>query len=216
MLPAFAVGVRDPDRSITNHAGWAGNRSVSLNLKKPEARQLAEQLVAKCDVVVENFSAGAMDKMGVGYPRLRELKPDIVMLSMPAAGPYGPLRNVRTYGMSLISLTGLDGLTGYYGGPPIPCENALADPLNNVLGAFAVIVALNHRRRTGIGQHIDYSPHEAMMQLVGPAFMDYVLNGRVARPMGNRHPFGMAAPHGAFPCAGADRWISLAVVTEQE
>jgi benzylsuccinate CoA-transferase BbsF subunit len=216
MLPAFAGGVRHPDRSLTNHAGWAGNGSVSLNLKKPEGRALAEQLVAKSDVVMENFSPGAMDQMGLGYERLRELKPDIVMLSMPAAGLTGPLRTVRTYGMSLTSLTGLDSLTGYFGGPPIPCENALADPLNGILGAFAILAALNYRDRTGKGQLIDYSQHEAMMQLVGPAFMDYFFNGRVAAPMGNRHPLGVAAPHGVFPCAGDDRWISIAVMTEDE
>lgn len=216
MLPAFAGGVRDPDRSMTNHASWAGNGSVSLNLKKPEGRELAEQLVAKSDVVVENFRPGAMDEMGLGYERLRTLRPGLVMLSMPAAGLTGPLRTVRAYGMSLTSLTGLDSLTGYLGGPPIPCENALADPLNGILGAFAVLAALNYRDRTGKGQLIDYSQHEAMMQMVGPAFMDYVFNGRVAAPMGNRHPLGVAAPHGVFPCAGDDRWISIAVMTEQE
>jgi benzylsuccinate CoA-transferase BbsF subunit len=216
MLPAFAGGVRDPNRSLTNHASWAGNGSVSLNLKKPEGRALAEQLVAKSDVVVENFSPGAMEDLGLGYERLRTVKPDIVMLSMPAAGRNGPLRNVRTYGMSLTSLTGLDSLTGYFGGPPIPCENALADPLNGILGAFAVLAALNFRDRTGKGQLIDYSQHEAMMQLVGPAFMDYVFNGRVAGPIGNRHPLGVAAPHGVFPCTGEDRWISIAVMTEPE
>jgi benzylsuccinate CoA-transferase BbsF subunit len=216
MLPAFAGGVRHPDRSLTNHAGWAGNGSVSLNLKKPEGRALAQQLVALCDVVVENFSPGAMDQMGLGYDRLRTIKPDIVMLSMPAAGLTGPLRTVRTYGMSLTSLTGLDSLTGYFGGPPIPCENALADPLNGIMGAFAVLAALNYRDRTGKGQLIDYSQHEAMMQLVGPAFMDYAFNGHVAAPIGNRHPLGVAAPHGVFPCVGDDRWISIAIITEAE
>ncbi|MFN8628485.1 MAG: CoA transferase [Candidatus Binatia bacterium] len=216
MLPAFAGGVRHPDRSLTNHAGWAGNGSVSLNLKKPEGRALAERLVALCDVVVENFRPGAMDDMGLGYERLRTIRPDLVMLSMPAAGLTGPLRTVRTYGMSLTSLTGLDSLTGYYDGPPIPCENALADPLNGILGAFAILAALNYRDRTGKGQLIDYSQHEAMMQLVGPAFMDYAFNGRVAAPIGNRHPLGVAAPHGVFPCAGDDRWISIAIVTEAE
>jgi len=216
MLPAFAGGVRHPDRSLTNHAGWAGNGSVSLNLKKPAARALAEQLVALCDVVVENFKPGTMDDMGLGYERLRTIKPDLVMLSMPAAGLTGSLRTVRTYGMSLTSLTGLDSLTGYFGGPPVPCENALADPLNGILGTFAVLAALNYRDRTGKGQLIDYSQHEAMMQLVGPAFMDYAFNGRVAAPIGNRHPLGVAAPHGVFPCAGDDRWISIAIMTEAE
>ncbi|MFI5398883.1 MAG: CaiB/BaiF CoA transferase family protein [Candidatus Binatia bacterium] len=216
MLPPFAGGVRDPDRSISNHAGWAGNGSVSLNLKKPEAQQLARQLIAKSDVVVENFGPGVMQELHLGYEDLRALKPDIVMFSMPAAGLYGPLKDVRTYGLSLSSITGIDSLTGYFGGPPIPFENAFADPYNGVMGAFAVLVALRYRDRTGKGQHIDYSQQEVVMQMVGPAFMDYELNGRVAGPMGNRHPLAAAAPHGVFPCAGEDRWISIAVTTDQE
>jgi benzylsuccinate CoA-transferase BbsF subunit len=216
MLAPFAGGVRDPDRSLSNHAGWAGNGSVTLNLKKPEAQELARQLVGKCDVVVENFGPGAMAAMGLDYAALRARKPDLVMLSMPAAGLYGPLKNVRTYGLSLSSLTGLDSLTGYAGGPPLPFENAFADPFNGVMGAFAVLAALAYRDRTGRGQHIDYSQQEAVMQMVGPAFMDYAMNGRVAGPQGNRHPLGAAAPHGVFPCAGEDRWISIAVATEAE
>ncbi len=216
MLPPFAGGVRDPDRSLSNHAAWAGNGSVTLNLKKPEAQELARQLIGKCDAVVENFGPGAMAKMGLGYEVLRALKPDLVMLSMPAAGLSGPLKNVRTYGLSLSSITGLDSLTGYVGGPPLPFENAFADPYNGVMGAFAILAALTYRDRTGSGQHIDYSQQEAVMQMVGPAFMDYAINGRVAGPKGNRHPVDAAAPHGVFPCAGEDRWISIAVASDEE
>ena len=215
-LPPFAGGVNDPDRSLQNHAGWAGNGSVTLNLKQPEAKELAKHLVAKCDVVIENFGPGAMNGLGLGYATLREVKPDVVMLSMPAAGLTGPLKDVRTYGMSLTSLTGLDSITGYPGGGPVPVENAFPDPYNGILGAFAILVALQHRDRTGKGQHIDYSQQEAMMQMTGPAFMDYVMNGRNAGPMGNKHPLAAAAPHGVFPCAGDDRWISIAVFTQDE
>jgi benzylsuccinate CoA-transferase BbsF subunit len=223
-LPPFAEGVRDPDRSLQNHAGWAGNGSVTLNLKKPEARELACRLVATCDVVIENFGPGAMDDLGLGYEALRAVRPDLVMLSMPAAGLTGPMMDVRTYGMSLTSLTGLDSVTGYAGGPPVPVENAFSDPYNGILGAFAVLVALRHRDRTGRGQHIDYSQQEAIMQMMGPPFMDYVLNGRVQGTIGNGHPLGVGAPHGVFPCAGGgfdkptagDRWISIAVLTDDE
>lgn len=215
-LPPFGGGIPGPDRSLSNHACWAGNGSVTLNLKKPEAQQLARQLVAKCDVVVENFGPGVMEQLGCGYQALKEVKPDIVMFSMPAAGLYGPLKGVRTYGLSLTSLTGLDSLTGYSGGPPVPVENAYSDPYNGILGAFPIIAALRHRDRTGEGQHIDYSQQEAIMHMVGAAFMEYAMNGRNAAPKGNRHPLGAAAPHGVFPCAGDDRWISIAVLTDAE
>lgn len=216
MLPPFAGGVLDPDRSLSNHAGWAGNGSVTLNLKTPEARDLARRLVAVCDVVVENFGPGAMAALGLDYAALCQVRPDVVMLSMPAAGLNGPLKSVRTYGLSLSSLTGLDSITGYAGGPPVPFENAFADPFNGIMGAFAVLAALAGRERTGQGQHIDFSQQEAVMQMVGPAFMDYFLNGRVAGPRGNRHPLDAAAPHGVFPCAGEDRWISIAVTSDAE
>jgi hypothetical protein len=189
---------------------------VSLNLKKPEAIELARELIAKCDVVAENFGPGVMHQLGLGYAELCQVKPDIVLFSMPAAGLTGPLRDVRTYGLSLTSTTGLDSLTGYDDGPPIPMENAFSDPFNGIMGAFAILTALHHRDRTGKGQHIDYSQQEAVMQMVGPAFMDYAMNGRVAGPMGNRHPLAAAAPHGVFPCAGDDRWISIAVGDESE
>jgi len=215
-LPPFGDGIPGPDRSLSNHACWAGNGSVTLNLKKPEAQQLARDLVARCDVVVENFGPGVMEQMGCGYDALRAVKPDIVMFSMPAAGLDGPLKGVRTYGLSLTSLTGLDSLTGYTGGPPVPVENAYSDPYNGILGAFPIIAALRHRDRTGEGQHIDYSQQEAIMHMVGPAFMDYAMNGRNAGPKGNAHPLGAAAPHGVFPCAGDDRWISIAVLTNGE
>ena len=216
MLPPFAEGEPGHDRSLQNHAGWAGNGSITLNLKTDEARELARKFVATCDVVIENFGPGAMANLDLSYDELRAVKPDIVMLSMPAAGLDGPLKDIRTYGLSLTSITGLDSLTGYPDGPPIPVENAFADPYNGIMGAFAVLVALRYRSRTGKGQHIDYSQQEGVMQMVGPAFMDYVLNGRVGGPMGNKHPLAAAAPHGVFPCAGGDRWISIAVVTDQE
>jgi len=216
MLPPFGEGVRDPDRSLSNHACWAGNGSVTLNLKRDEAQELARQLIARCDAVIENFGPGVMEGLHLGYEELRAVKPDLVMFSMPAAGLTGPLKDIRSYGLSLTSTTGLDSLTGYVGGPPIPVENAFSDPYNGIMGAFAILAALCHRDRTGQGQHVDYSQQEAVMQMVGPAYMDYALNGRVAGPIGNRHPLGQAAPHGVFPCAGDDRWISIAVLTDEE
>lgn len=215
-LPPFAEGIPGPDRSLSNHACWAGNGSVSLNLKEKEARDLALDLIAHADVVIENFGPGVMERLDLGYDRLCAAKPDIILFSMPAAGLTGPLNHVRTYGLSLTSLTGLDSVVGYKGGGPIPFENAFADPLAGIFGAFAVVAALNHRRNTGQGQHVDFSQQEAVMQMMGPAYMDFVLNGRVGGPKSNEHPLGIAAPHSVFPCRGDDRWISIAVQQEAE
>lgn len=215
-LPPFGGGEPGPNRSLSNHACWAGNGSVTIDFKKEEGLALARQLIMESDVVIENFGPGVMDKIGLGYEEMRQHKPDLVMLSMQGAGAYGPLMNTRTYGLSLTSLTGLDSLTGYVDGPPMPVENAYSDPFTGIFGAFAVVTALQHRDQTGRGQYIDFSQQEAVMQMVGPAFMDYALNDRVAGPIGNQHPMGVAAPHGVFPCAGDDRWISIAVEDESE
>lgn len=215
-LPPFAEGVRDPDRSISNHSVFAGNGSVSLNLSKPQGRELALKLVAISDVVVENYAPGAMEKMGLDYDTLRSARDRVILLSMPPVGLTGPLRNLRTYGMTLTSITGLDSMTGYLDGRPIPFENAYADPYNGVMGAFAVLLALMQRDRTGKGVHIDYSQMEGVMQMAGPAAMDYFLNGRVAGTVANRHPLGRGAPHGVFPCKGDDRWIAIAVMNDDE
>ncbi|WP_168160010.1 CaiB/BaiF CoA transferase family protein [Steroidobacter denitrificans] len=216
-VPPFHRGIPDPDRSIQNHACWAGNGSVTLDLKRPEAQELALKLVAKCDVAIENFSPGVLQRMNLGYEQLKSVRPDLIMVSMPAAGFTGPLHKLRTYGNSLACLAGLDSVTGYYDSSrPLGMETAPADMLGGVIGALAVLIAAYHRRRTGKGQHIECSQQEAFMHLIGPGFLDYVLNGRVAGPLGNRHPLQAAAPHGVFRCRGEDRWIALAVTTDEE
>ncbi len=216
-VPPFYHGIPHPDRSIQNHACWAGNRSITLNLKQPEAQELALQLVTKCDVAVENFSPGVMQRMNLAYERLKSVRPGLILLSMPAAGLSGPLHKLRTYGNSLACLAGLDSITGYPElARPQGMETAPADMLGGVVGALAVMLAEHHRRRTGRGQHIECAQQEVVMQLIGPAFMDYVLNGRVAGPIGNRHPLRAAAPHGLFRCRGEDRWLAIAVATDAE
>jgi benzylsuccinate CoA-transferase BbsF subunit len=215
-LPPFAEGEPGPNRSLSNHACWAGNGSVSLNLKEPQALELVLELIAHSDVVIENFGPGVMEQLGLGYEVLKKVKEDIVMFSMPATGLYGPMKTVRTYGLSLTSTTGLDSLVGYKNGGPIPVENAYSDPFVGIFGAFAIVAALRHRDNSGQGQHVDFSQQEAIMQMVGPAYMDYELNGRVGGPKSNEHPVAAAAPHGVFPCAGDDRWISIAITSEAE
>lgn len=215
-IPPFVDGKPDPDRSIQNHAFWAGNRSVTLNLKTEEGRALARDLAARCDVIMENFGRGVMERFGLGYDTLGAGRPELIYASLSSTGQFGPLSGLRTYGNSLSGLAGLDGITGYADGRLQAMENAYADPLGGVVGALAVLLALAHRDRTGRGQHVDYAQLEGTLQLVGPTFLDYVLNDRVGGPIGNRHPVAAGAPHGVFPCAGTDRWIAIAVLTDAE
>ncbi|MEZ4281893.1 MAG: CoA transferase [Myxococcota bacterium] len=215
-IPPFWNGIPDPDRSIQNHAFWAGNRSITLNLKTEEGSALARDLVACSDVVIENFGRGVMERFGLGAGALCARDPRLVFASLSSTGLSGPLAGLRTYGNSLASLAGLDGITGHADGRLQAMENAYADPLGGVVGALAILLALADRERTGRGQLVDYAQLEGVMQLVGPTFLDQVLNGRVGGPLGNRHPVAAGAPHGVFPCRGADRWIAIAVLTDAE
>jgi len=215
-IPPFERGIPDPDRSIQNHAFWAGNRSVSLDLKQPEGRDLARRLVADSDVVIENFGHGVMERLGFGYADLRAVAPGIILASLSSTGQTGSLAKLRTYGNSLASLAGLDSITGYADGRLQAMENAYADPLGGVIGAFAILIALAERSKSGCGRHVDYAQLEGTLQLVGPTFLDFALNGRVGGPLGNRHPVAAGAPHGVFPCRGEDRWIAIAVIEDAE
>ncbi len=215
-IPPFWNGIPDPDRSIQNHAFWAGNRSIALNLKTEEGRALARDLVARSDVVIENFGRGVMERFGLGAAALCARDPRLVFASLSSTGQSGPLAALRTYGNSLASLAGLDGITGSADGRLQAMENAYADPLGGVVGALAILLALAKRERTGRGQAIDYAQLEGVLQLVGPTFLDFVLNGRVGGPLGNRHPVAAGAPHGVFPCRGSDRWIAIAVLGDEE
>ncbi|MBK7951666.1 MAG: CoA transferase [Deltaproteobacteria bacterium] len=215
-VPPFEDPKPHPERSLTQHNMWAGNGSVSLDLAKPEGRELAHALVRQCDIALENFGPGVAERFELRYADLCKVRPDLVMLSMPAAGHSGPLKNVRTYGNALASLTGLDSLTGYGPGDVIPFEQPMADAHNGVLGAYALLAALYQRRATGEGQLIELSQQEGLSHLIAPAFMDYMLNGRVGGPLGNRHPLAQAAPHGVFPCDGDDQWIAIVVEDDAE
>lgn len=199
-------------------AWYAPQGSITINLKEPRGKELAKELVAQSDIVIENFGPGVINKMGLGYDVLKEVKEDIIFLSLPTAGNHGPMKDVRTYGVSLASICGFDSITGYEedGGQPQVFEQAITDPYNGILGAYAAVVALMHKKKTGRGQFIDYSQQQAVSQWMGPAVMDFFMNGVNQKPMGNRTPNTTAAPHSVFRTKGEDQWISIVCQTEDE
>ena len=208
----------DAQRGI-NRAGYfnqynQGKRSLTLDLKKPAALALAKQLIAKSDIVMENFAAGVMDRMGLGYEVLRAIKPAIIMISLSGYGATGPEKDYVSYGPPQVALSGMSSLTGYQGGPPLQAGFSYGDPNGGIHGTFAVMCALLHRTRTGEGQYIDLSQREACVMLLPEALMDYSMNGTQPPRLGNRDPY--MAPHGVFRCRGEDRWVSLVVGSEEE
>ena len=192
----------------------AGKRFVALDLTRPEAVEIAKRLVAACDVVVENQSAGVMEKLGLGYPELRRVKPDIVMLSTSGYGDRGPHRRYVSWGPNLEALSGLSSLSGFPGRGCTMTQYAYPDTLSALHGLFAVMCALDHRSRTGEGQHISLSQTEATIGVIGDVMLEYLANGEEPRSLGNRSL--RAAPHGCYRCRGEDRWCAVSVSSEAE
>jgi benzylsuccinate CoA-transferase BbsF subunit len=175
--------------------------------------ELAKKIIQISDVASQNMRPGAMDKMGLGYETLREVKPDIIMLSSSSFGAEGPLRRYGGYAPSFAAYSGLTHLTGYSDAPPNPMTGS-TDLMSATTSAFAIIAALNHRQNTGQGQHIDLSSVESLAVFTGDALMDYIMNGRVRSRRGNQDD--IMAPHNCYRCRGDDKWVSIAVSKENE
>lgn len=205
----------DGTRSDPGYFTWLNRNKlgVTMNLNVPEARDRFKQLVAKSDVVVENFTPRVMRNFQLDYPVLRDVKQDIVMLSMPAYGSSGPYHNYIAYGPAIEASSGLAAITGYRDGPPMLSGSAYGDPVAGLHGALAILAALRYRRRTGKGQWIDLAQREALSQMFGEAFV-LAAAGVRASPMGNAHP--MYAPHGCYRCLGEDRWIAISIRSDNE
>lgn len=191
-----------------------GTKSIALNLSNPEAVEIAKRLAITCDVVVQNFATGVMERLGLGYEELKKAKPDIIMASISGYGQNGPQRQYMGYGPAMGPLSGLASLTGYVDGSPQEVGMAYGDPNGGINAAIAICAALAARKRTGQGQHIDVSLWEAMAVLVAEGWMDYAMNKTQPARMGNRDP--LMAPHNCFRCTGEDEWVSIACGTETE
>ena len=191
----------------------ANKMSVTLNLKTDRGAELAKRLIAISDVVVDNFKAGIMDRLGLGYPVLREIKPDIIMLSASSHGAIGPEKGYIAYAVTMGALSGLSEMTGYEGGPPAVMRSS-ADLRPGTAAAFAILAALNHLEETGEGQFIDFSAREALSCPLGEIIMDYTMNQRVRTRQGNRDD--CMAPHNCYRCKGEEKWISIAVSSDDE
>jgi len=190
-------------------------RSITLNMKQPRAVELARQLIAKSDIVANNFTPDVMPRFGLDYESVCAIRPDIIYLAMSMQGASGPESRYLGYGASMAALTGLQHLIGLPGREPIGTGTNYPDHIPNPCHAvFAVLAALRHRRRTGEGQYLDLAQTEPTVALLGPAMLDLAVNGREQQAIGNDHP--AFSPHGVFPCAGEDRWIAICVKSDAQ
>ena len=205
---------RDPEQHPMFHNVNRSKLSITLNTAHSEAVDLARSLAANSDVVIENFSPGVMDRLGLSYETLRQERPDLIMVSISSNGQTGPLRDLRAYAPSIAALAGLDSTLGYEGQRPLGLKHAYADICGALHAVFAIVSALYRRRRSGKGQYIDLSMLRATVSTMGVGLMEYAMTGRVMGPQGNHDP--AMAPYGTYPCRGGDRWVSIAVRTEEE
>ena len=189
-------------------------KSITLNLLKPEGVSTCKELVKMCDVVVENFSPRVMKNFGLDYEVLRQIKPDIIMISASGYGHSGPWTNFGAYGNSLEPTCGFAAVTGYGDGVPRRSGVAYTDPTAAPLICFALLAALNYRNLTGKGQWIDLSQYEFGATLMAEPFIDYSMNKRVWEQVGNRHRGG--AVQGCYPCAGNDKWVVITISSDAE
>jgi benzylsuccinate CoA-transferase BbsF subunit len=204
-----------PNLQPAFHALNRNKLSITVDIKKEEGLGLIRDLVRISDVVSDNFSPGVMTRAGLDYQALVRIKPDIITISLSGVGQYGPLKEATLYANTIMAMSGLSSLLGYYGEPPLGMSAvAYGDANASIHAAFAVLAALVYRKITGEGQPIDLAETQMGSALLGEALMDYQMNNRVAKPKGNRHPH--MAPHNNYPCAGEDKWISIAVKTNQE
>ncbi len=185
----------------------ANKLSVRLNLKQADAVVLARRLVALSDIAAESFRPGVMQRLGLGFESLCEVKPDLVMLSLSASGQYGPDSHFAGYAPLFGAWGGLGWMSGYSDGPPVEMRHVM-DHSAGLHAALAAVAALHQRRRTGQPQHVDVAAREVASAMIGDALVLASL-GQVAERPGNSDP-GFA-PSGVYATAQPDRWLSLAV-----
>jgi crotonobetainyl-CoA:carnitine CoA-transferase CaiB-like acyl-CoA transferase len=210
-------GVTDPDMGGQFNNKNPGKRGISLNVRHPKGLEIARRLVAMSDIVAEGFSPGVLDSWGLGYQAMRAIKPDIIYVQQSGMGAQGTYGRFRTVGPVANSFSGLSEMSGL----PEPAMPAgwgysYLDWMGAYSFALAMLSALFHRERTGEGQWVDASQAEVGLLISGTTILDWSANGRVWSRYGNRSPYKPAAPHGAYPSAGVDRWLAIACFTDAE
>ena len=208
----------DPSRGVESalqyHSLNAGKLGLALDLSKPEARDVVFDLVGWADIVTESFSPRAMRMWGLGYEDLRAVKPDLIMLSSCLMGQTGPMHSYAGFGTMAAAVAGFYPVVGWPDRAPCGPFTAYTDYTAPRFTAAILLAAIDWRRRTGQGQFIDFSQLEACLHLLGTELLDDEVNGRVAGRNGNRDR--SRAPHGAYPTIGDDRWIAIAIETDEQ
>ena len=210
----FKDGFAHPDYSGFFSHQNSSKYSVTINVKKPSGRDLILKLIKWADVVLENMTPGVMKNLGLDYESVKSVNPEVIYVSISIQGQFGPRHMSTGFGQLAAALGGCTNLSGYPDRGPAPCHGAYVDYITARFIPSMILAAIDYRRRTGKGQYIDNSILENTAYFFALPVMDYVINQHVWKRTGNRHPY--ACPHGAFRCQGYDRWVAIAVFTEEE
>ncbi len=206
-------GVQPPDHFSINTNGTfndcaSGKKSVTLNLKTEEGIEAVRALAERADLVTSNYTPYRLDRWGIGYDDLRQIKPDIIVCNVAVMGIEGPRAEWRSYGNGIVAMCGLSHRSGFPGRAPIGLGTLHTDFTVPYYLAASAMAALDHRERTGEGRYLEIAQYETAVQLLDTELIE-ALNGAGERPrIGNRSPW--MSPHGVFPAAGDDRWLALA------
>jgi crotonobetainyl-CoA:carnitine CoA-transferase CaiB-like acyl-CoA transferase len=197
-----------PDNSVGYGVYNAGKRSLSLDLSKPDAKDVVYDLIRWADIATESFAPGAMKRLGFGYEVLSEVNPGLIMLSSSLLGQSGPHSKLAGYGYMAAAIAGYYELTGWDDRPPAGPYGPYTDFLAPRIVVSSLMAALEKRRETGLGEHIDLSQTECALHYLAPAILDQNVNGRTIQRAGNDDP--NMFPHGVFPAQGDDSWLAIA------
>jgi benzylsuccinate CoA-transferase BbsF subunit len=193
----------------------ANMMSLSLNMNSPQGLGVAKELIGWADVVMENFTPGVMDKWGLGYEALKEIKPGIIMVRQNGFGIEGHYKNLAAFGMILAAIAGIPQYIGWPDRGPLPVGvGAYTDSISPRFASAALIAALDYRDRTGKGQLIDLAQFETALYFLMPGLLDASANQREPVRNGNAVPY--AVPHNVYPCKGENRWCTIAVTNDAQ
>lgn len=209
----FAEGKPGLNRAPFNFIN-RGKKSCTIDLKQPKGVSIFKELVKISDVVIENFSPRVMPALGLDYAALKEIKPDIIMVSLSGFGGTGPDKDYVAYASTVEAVGGLTSSFGYPGGEPAMSTVYPGDPVGGMYAVVCALSALYFRHKTGKGQHVDISEAEALTSLIPEVVMEYTMNGRIQPRMGNRNH--IMAPCGCYRCKGGDKWAAIAISNDEE
>jgi benzylsuccinate CoA-transferase BbsF subunit len=211
----FREGKVHPDNAAQATTALTSRYSLGLNMSKPGAKEVIQRLVEWGDIVVQSFRPGVLKEWGIAYEQISQLKPELIMLSISIYGLTGPRAGTPGWGQKTQGFQGLPYFTGWSDLSGVSVPLAFSDVSTPWLGLCALMAAVDYRRRTGRGQHIDFAQIEAALHFIpGYYLLDYFVNGRESERKGNRCDY--ACPHGVYPCRGEDRWCAITVFDDQE